>query len=500
MLQQLLYTARSCSGRMTGTAAAVSAVFVMAVVGFFVNVFIKKKMNCVSDHAVHLPQTTLAFNRLSGLWKMPLAGVKRLFMLAMLLMLSIDVQAITPPGTVIDNVATASFSYLGAPVTAQSNTATIVSTIVATDATITLYQFAQSALSSRTLPVPSQFATSGPPGAGFVVSPDPVIIEAGTGERVLDANIPQDLIEVVSYSSGEPIYVIVDDQDQNLDATIKETVTIVITSASGDREEILLTETGLDTGEFVGYVQSSSGAISQYDGLISLPANTQVSVTYTDKFDPADSAEAIALVDPLGVVFSSSDGSLVDGAKVSITDVMGNAVQVYGDDGISLFPSEIFTGSSVTDSGGTVYDFPAGAYRFPRLPVGSYKLMVEVADFETPSTRTIDELNVLPNAPWSLDQNASFAKPFVLTSGLNILVDLPIDVQTDYLVIEKSTSTASAAIGDFVQYKLNLQNHATNLTSNNIQVKDTLPVGLRYQRGSIRIDGVAATDPVVSDN
>ncbi len=461
-------------------------------------------MNCVpaasGNHAVHLPQTTLPENTRSGLWKVLSKNLTDLLLLFVLLSITLNAQAITPPGTVIDNTANAAFAFKGTRVTAQSNTASVVSTIIATPSTLTLFQYAQSQQASRSLTTVSQYATSGPPGTGFVTSPDPLVPVAGAGFTPFDPDTPQDLVETIDYSNGEPVYILVDDQDQNLDASVRETVIVVVTSPSGDREEILLTETGVDSGEFVGYVQSSDGTVSPYDGVISLTEDSSVSVTYTDKYDPSDSSESVSLVDPIGVVFSSADGALVDGARVTITDADGNAVQVYGDDNISSYPNTVITGGSVTDGSGKAYDFPPGGYRFPRLPVGEYKLQVVMPDYITPSIKTIDELNALPDGPWALNQDSSFAKVFTLANGLNIFVDLPIDPVTDYLVIDKKVSNDTVAIGDFVQYTLNLKNTAQNLVSSNVRITDILPIGLRYQRGSVRINGMADVDPVVAAN
>ena len=85
---------------------------------------------------------------------------------------------------------------------------------------------------------------------------------------------PQPLNIASLYATGEPVFVQVDDQDQNLDPSIIETVRVIVTSSTGDEEELILMETGVDTGMFIGYVQSVSGAAAQYDGLLSLGAET----------------------------------------------------------------------------------------------------------------------------------------------------------------------------------------------------------------------------------
>jgi hypothetical protein len=172
------------------------------------------------------------------------------------------------------------------------------------------------------------------------------------------------------YATGEPVFIQVDDRDQNLDPAVQETVRVIVTGSTGDEEELILMETGVDTGIFIGYVQSTSNAVAPYDGALSLGAETEVNVQYTDQYDPSDTSTSTTLVDPYGVVFSSLDATLLDGATVSILDSSGNLAAVYGDDGVSSYDNPVTTGGSVTDSGGTVYDFPYGYIPFPTYEPG----------------------------------------------------------------------------------------------------------------------------------
>ncbi|MBL4710912.1 MAG: DUF11 domain-containing protein, partial [Gammaproteobacteria bacterium] len=294
-------------------------------------------------------------------------------------------------------------------------------------------------------------------------------------------------------------FVQVDDQDQNLDPLVRETVIVIVISSTGDREELILTETGVNTGIFVGYVQSTSNPVTQYDGLLTLAAEATITVQYTDIFDPTDTSTGGSLVDPFGIVFSSLNGAPLDGAIITILDAVGNPANVFGDDGISVYPATVVTGGSVTDGGGTVYNFPVGGYRFPRLLPADYRLVVTPpAGFEGPSVATIATLQALPGAPFALDINASFANIFTLVIGPPLNVDVPLDALSSYLVIDKSVSKNTAAIGDFVQYTLNLTNVDLNTVSSNLVVTDTLPIGLRYQAASVRYDGVAGVAPQIS--
>jgi len=501
MLQFFTYLKQTCFGVLAKTGSAVCAKNPMALVHCFLAnaLFVNSKMNCMTaffSHVVHLPQSIQATRLMNGLWKM----AQTLLLIVLLAVVS-TAQAVTPPGTAIDNTATATFDFSGTGSNASSNTESIVTTIIQTPSTVTLFQFDSTSSSAFTPTVITQNATSGPPASGFVVSADPLIPIVGGGTNVLTATDPQALNTAELYSTGEPVFVQVDDQDQNLDPTVRETVRVVVTSSTGDEEELILMETGVDTGVFIGYVQSTSSAVAQYDGLITLGTDSEVFVQYTDQFDTTDSSSGNTLVDPYGVVFSSLDGSLLDGAVVSILDAAGNLAAVFGDDTISNYPNPVVTGGTVTDSGGTVYNFPTGSYRFPLMSPGNYRLVVTPpASYQGPSTANISDLQALPGAPYALDINASFAGEFALLPGPPLNVDIPLDALTSYLVIEKSVSKETAAIGDFVQYTLQLSNTDSVTTASNIVITDTLPVGLRYQKSSVRYDGVPGTQPQVSSD
>ena len=494
MLQFLLHMINACSGLKTG-----SGVIVLALIAA---VRAKIEMNCMSDHAVHLPQAIQQKSRMNSLWKV-LSNISIKFistsLFVLLSLVSVNAEAVTPPGTVIDNTAVASFDFSGTASSASSNVSTLTTTIIRTPSSITMYQYDATGSSAFTPTVVTQYATSGPPGVGFVVSPDPVVPVVGGGSIVLTATDPQPLNTASLYSTGEPVFVQVDDRDQNLDPALQETVRVVVTSSTGDEEELMLTETGVDTGIFIGYVQTSSNPVVQYDGVLSLGADTTGSVQYTDQYDPSDISSGSSLVDPYGKVFSSLDGTLLDGATVSILNTNGDLATVYGDDGVSSFDNPVVTGSSVTDGGGAVYNFPAGSYRFPRILPGDYRIVVTPpASYEGPSSASITDLQTLPGAPYALDVDASFAGVFTLLPGPPLNVDVPLDPLTSYLVIEKTASKETAAIGDFVQYTLTLSNTDTNTSADNVVITDILPVGLRYQSASVRYNGLSGDAPEIS--
>ncbi|MCH8896009.1 MAG: DUF11 domain-containing protein, partial [Proteobacteria bacterium] len=403
-------------------------------------------------------------------------------------------MAQTPPGTIIPNLATVDYQApSGLPETAISNLVEIVTVVPRTASILDL---------TRVLPgAPGVVEAIGPAscnlsGTGFVPLPDPLL----TGGISIDPNQPQTVVDSLSYHAGEAVFVRVADADQNLDPLLRETLSVTLQgSPGGDSEEILLTETAVDSGVFAGYLQSATGSPVAGDCILQLSAGGQVFGDYTDPADATDQSGDNVRVDPSSRVFESQLGQPVNGAGITLLDdASGLPAQVFGDDGVSIFPSTILSGGTVTDSGGTNYTFVSGEYRFPVVPPGNYRIQVTPpAGFAAPSTRTIAELQLLPGAPFALGPG-SFGN--VLASGPEpgFAVDIPLDLLSTELFLQKTTANGVAAIGDFVQYQLVLENTSALGDLTGTVITDLLPVGFKYQAGSLTIDGIATGDPVIS--
>ncbi|HUQ11421.1 MAG TPA: OmpA family protein, partial [Steroidobacteraceae bacterium] len=222
---------------------------------------------------------------------------------------------------------------------------------------------------------------------------------------------------------------------------------------------------------------------------------------YVDPTDDSDEAQADALVDPYGLVFDSQTGAPVNGARVRLVNQdTGLPATVFGDDGVSRYPSEMVTGQTVTDQGGTSYSLPAGIFRFPLVASGNYRLeVIPPGGHAFPSQRTIADLQTLPQAPFRL-QPGSFGQPFVVTAAPAVALDVPLDTSGDTLVLRKSAGQQIATTGDFVQYTLILENASTAGAFTNVQVIDRLPAGARFRAGSLRLNGARIADPVIAAN
>ncbi|MEO8062755.1 MAG: OmpA family protein [Pseudomonadota bacterium] len=398
---------------------------------------------------------------------------------------------VTAPGTTIRNTGSVAYALAsGATRTANSNEVLLAVQPLPSRAIISLARYEVASSSSNTAG-PTQCRSAN----GFF----PLDAPAPQGQGALDPTQPIPMQDTGIAHAGDPIFVRVVDADRNRDGNVIETVDVRVSAAStGDAEVLRLSETGPNTGVFVGYIATTANPAAA-DCALQVERNAQIDATYVDPTDNTDAAQADALVDPYGLVFDSQTGEPINGARVRLVDsATGLAAAVFGDDGVSRYPSEMVTGQQVTDQGGTQYTLPPGVFRFPLVAPGSYRLEVfPPGSYAFPSQRTIADLQTLTGAPYRL-QPGSFGLPFITTAAPAVAVDLPLDPNGDSLVLRKSAGQQIATTGDFVQYTLSLKNNSETGAFTNVQVADHLPAGARYRPGSLRLDGVRIPDPVVS--
>jgi len=410
---------------------------------------------------------------------------------ACLTVANVSVAQVTAPGTVVRNVGSVQYDAApGTTRTVQSNEVALAVQPAPSRSSITLARYAGSSPSSSTAG-PTQCLA----GGSFTALAPP----APQGVGSLDPTTPIPLLPTTIAHAGDPIFVRVVDLDRNRDAGVIETVDVRVTaSATGDSEVLRLSETGPDTGVFVGYVPTQASAAAN-DCALQVERNAELDASYVDPIDSTDAAQADALVDPFGLVFDSQTGQPVDGARVRLMDAgTGLPAVVFGDDGVSRYPSEMVTGQAVTDQGGTQYQLPPGVFRFPLVTPGNYRLEVlPPGSYVFPSQRTITDLQTLPNAPFRL-QPGSFGQNFVVTAAPAVAVDLPLDASESALVLRKTVGQQLATTGDFVQYTLTLQNTSQSGPILDTQVIDRFPAGARYRAGSMHLNGTRIADPALA--
>jgi uncharacterized repeat protein (TIGR01451 family) len=421
-----------------------------------------------------------------------MSGAKRFvlaftFVLAAVFAAPESVAQVTPSGTAIRNTGFVSFDAGGINRVVSSNEVALTVTPPPSRAQIALARYAVASPTAQTAG-PTQCRG----GAGFAPLPAPAPLGTGT----IDPLTPVPLANTSVAHAGDPVFVRVEDADQNRDATQIDTVDIRIEAReTGDFEILRLSETGVNTGVFVGYIATRTGPAAA-DCSLEVARDSELFATYIDPSDTTDAVRADALVDPFGLVFDSQTGLPIDGVRVRLVDaVTGAPATVFGDDGVSRYPSEMITGQRVTDSGGTQYDLPPGVFRFPLVAPGDYRVEVfPPGNYNFPSVSTTADLQTLPGAPFRLNEG-SFGRNFNVPGPPAVAVDVPLDPAGTSLVLRKSASAATAAIGDFIQYTLTLENTSPRGAFPSVEIRDTLPAGTRYRTGSLRIDDRPVADP-----
>ncbi|WP_345549033.1 OmpA family protein [Microbulbifer aestuariivivens] len=407
----------------------------------------------------------------------------------------------------ITNTARASWFYPGSPgipVQKDSNALTLplLQVPACTPSTAFFYQqvpAAQSLADARERAFEGgAYAPNADPDAANAPLPPPSALDGSALSLAALATVPATV-----YHAGEPILLTLEDANRNLDPAIRELVQVSLASAYGDgannpssaapdREILYLRETGADTGIFSAAIQSRL-ADGQYtprdgDGQLVLGINARLQFDYGDPMCDGESAQTAILVDPLGVVFDSVDGTPLAGATVSLVRAAdGSAAPVFADDGVTPISNVQQTGAN-----GMV------GFRFPFVPPGDYRLLVTPpAGYSAPSTVADADMPPAPDGSPYQVVPASRGQVFTLVPGPVLVVDIPVDPGNSGLLLEKSVSESSAAIGDFLQYRLQLEN-LTAREATQGRISDTLPAGMRYREGSLAIDGVRRADPAIS--
>jgi uncharacterized repeat protein (TIGR01451 family) len=312
-----------------------------------------------------------------------------------------------------------------------------------------------------------------------------------------------------SFHAGEPVFIAISAPDENRDPTALDMMAITLKTSMGDKETIKVWETGVNTGRFLGYIPVTDTSPASFDCQISAPRGEMLDVTVADLYD-GTAATAQALIDPYGYVFDSRTGKAIDGARVTLVDQeTGAPAKVFGDDGVSAYPSTVISGHDVIDAGGATYQFAPGQYRFPLVQSGRYALFVEPPDgYSAPSSATaaaLAKLTAPDGDPFEIAP-ASWGAAFDLIHADPLQVDIPLDSGTlpvvarrfiQGLSLEKTASVRKGGFGDLVGYTLSIRNLGAARTINAVQAEDVLPRGFRYVKGSSRRDGAPLPDPAI---
>lgn len=318
---------------------------------------------------------------------------------------------------------------------------------------------------------------------------------------------PASIAPTTAIRAGEPLMLRVNALGKNANPGAIDQFDADIEADDGDRERITFTETAPNSAIFMAMVNTRAipPAAVAGDCLLSVRPGGQLSFHLDDAQSGSviDQAEVDILVDPFGLTFDSADGVPITGTTVTIVDAAtGAPAQVFGDDGVSAFPSTIIAGSTVTDSSGQTYVFEPGFYRFPFLRRGDYRLIVTpVAPYSHPSVATPAEIAALtrPDGGQFVIAPGSYGGVITLNDPAPVRIDIPLDRPGGSLQLRKSTSATKAMPGDVVQYRIEIRNPDRTRNSGPVTVTDLLPDSMRLRLNSLRYNG-APVSPIASAN
>ncbi|MFL0356920.1 hypothetical protein ACI5KX_10625 [Erythrobacter sp. GH1-10] len=300
--------------------------------------------------------------------------------------------------------------------------------------------------------------------------------------------------------AGQTLVFEVSARQANVDPDAIDSLDISITTASGDRESLVIFESGPNTGVFIGQI----GTVrmppdpTQGDCRLSIADGNMIEIAASL---PGDSTVIVStdvevLADPFGVVFDSETGQPVNGARITLVDdVTGLPATVVAEDGVTSWPSSVISGQPVTDGAGNIVQMGAGEFWFPLTSLGRYRLIIEPPDpYSAPSVVSPEDIARLsrPDGRSFVIREASYRAAFTLDSPVPVQVDIPLDRPSEYLGLVKTASRQRAAPGDVIFYSITARNPDPARAKRSVVLNDIPPDALRLRPDSIRIDGQAA--------
>ncbi len=242
-----------------------------------------------------------------------------IFILSVILIVLQPSHAATLVDTVINNTVTANYSIDGSNETLQASV--VITTDSHTPSLISFHRISESGEPTTIHPAAYNAGAEG----GKLWSPIESLTLV-TGEKI-NFNEPVKTEPSSQFVANDPIVIHVTDYDQNKDPDKRETVFVtIIIPETGDKETILLTETGLSTGIFVGAVETHIGHKVNYDGRLNVARGAKLTVTYNDQSDSTDINATAALIDPLG---SINLAKIADKKEAAMGDLIGYEITLH---------------------------------------------------------------------------------------------------------------------------------------------------------------------------
>lgn len=315
------------------------------------------------------------------------------------------------------------------------------------------------------------------------------------------AQVQARLAPASNVRAGEMLYFRIIALEANSHPDAIDRVIALLQSPAGDREEVITFETAANSGEFVGFVRTSSLRSQPIAGNCELTTepDTFIQIRALPQIGAAAiGASRIEVLAPsYGIVFDSENAAPVNAARVTLVDAAtGSPAKVLAEDGVTAWPSTVISGEPVTDGGGKTYPVNPGEYRFPLVTPGRYRLLIEPPPhFSAPSTATAQQLGRLrrPDGLALVLTPASSGGEFTVDEPSSLRADIPLDPAVLPLSLTKVASRRDVLPGDAVVYSITLRNDDPAYEMRDVVVTDKASRALRLKPDSVLVDGQAAT-------
>lgn len=304
---------------------------------------------------------------------------------------------------------------------------------------------------------------------------------------------------------GEVLYLRSVNPALNRDSYAIDTITMTVTTGSGDSERLTVYETGLNSGVFIGALPTAVIPPSPVSGdcKLSVASGDRIVVAVQDGTDaPAlGTSEIVILADPYGMIFDSETGEPIDGIKVTLVDAnSGTPARVFAEDGRTPWPSSVVSGQTIIDSAGRPHAVQSGEFLFPLVARGSYRLVLEPpAPLIAPSRASEAEVARLvhPDGHFYSISPASFGKEFRVETDTPLQIDIPVDIPPTAVMVNKTISRSSALPGDIVIYTITVRNPDRTANARGVTVVDAPSAHLRFRPDTVRIGGARPAEGIV---
>ncbi|TET88557.1 MAG: DUF11 domain-containing protein [Sulfurovum sp.] len=381
-------------------------------------------------------------------------------------------------GDIISNTAQATYTVHNIDKNSTSNEVNL--TVEGTPAQIRFLRADGSGDENLTLGQSSCFDGS----ATWQSMPAPILPD-GT---VLDTTNPIIMSDASLYDIDDLLIIEVKDVDRNVDSTVRDVIQVTITSPSGGTETIQLVETSANSGVFTGYLPAVSGASAPHDGSLHVDPGEQIEVNYEDQ-DSSVKVDA-ATIAPYSHVFATEDGISLANIEVSLVEVSTGSV-------VAQTKSTKQIAGSTDNGDSKVAANSSIVFRFGSAPAGKYRIEVNDPDnsYYFPSVFSPNELK---QYNYEVKEMVSYGETFSHRGGVLPVMDIPLDRDRAVVWIGKQVNKDAVSIGEIVQYTLAVHNDG-NSRARDLVVDDHLPLGVKYKKGTSKLEGADITPSVSED-